>query len=538
MNKIFTKITTYLPILFALVLITGIYIGREINPSITLDKNLLPFNPHSKYDKLSDILNYIEQDYVDSISREHLTRKAVKAIIEELDPHTSYTSKEEFNAVNDPLLGSFEGIGVQFNIIEDTIAIIHAISGGPSEKSGILAGDRIIMVDDSLVAGVKITNRGAIRKLKGPKGTKVKVGVLRKRFPELIDFVIERNIIPTYSLDIAYMVNDTVGYMKLNTFSATTYDEFNVALKRLKEEGLTNLILDLRGNSGGFIKQSVQIADDFLSMDKLIVYTKGNSRPKKSIYSKSGGLFESEKLVILIDEASASASEILAGAVQDNDRATIIGRRSYGKGLVQEQLPFPDGSAMRMTIARYYTPTGRSIQKPYGENFSDYYQDFYHRIANGELQSADSIKFIDSLKFVTPGGKIVYGGGGIMPDIFVPIELDNPEFYNIIVNKGLAYRFAFNYTDDHRESLRELENFEAFNTSFEFTDKLFSEFVEFAKSNGVERSISEVNNSKVKLKLIMKAYIGRNLLDNEAFYPVFHKIDPIFIKAKSFMSSI
>ncbi|MCP4552421.1 MAG: S41 family peptidase [Bacteroidetes bacterium] len=538
MNKIFTKITTYLPILFALVLITGIYIGREINPSITLDKSLLPFKPHSKYDKLSDILNYIEQDYVDSISREHLTRKAVKAIIEELDPHTSYTSKEEFNAANDPLLGSFEGIGVQFNIIEDTIAIIHAISGGPSEKSGILAGDRIIMVDDSLVAGVKITNRGAIRKLKGPKGTKVKVGVLRKRFPELIDFVIERNIIPTYSLDIAYMVNDTVGYMKLNTFSATTYDEFSVALKRLKEEGLTNLILDLRGNSGGFVKPSVQIADDFLSVDKLIVYTKGNSRPKNSIYSKSGGLFESEKLVILIDEASASASEILAGAVQDNDRATIIGRRSYGKGLVQEQLPFPDGSAIRMTIARYYTPTGRSIQKPYGENFSDYYQDFYHRIANGELQSADSIKFIDSLKFVTPGGKIVYGGGGIMPDIFVPIELDSPAFYNIIVNRGLAYRFAFNYTDDHRESLRELESFEAFNTSFEFTDKLFSEFVEFAKSNGVERSISEVNNSKAKLKLIMKAYIGRNLLDNEAFYPVFHKMDPIFIKAKSFMSSI
>lgn len=538
MNKIFTKITTYLPILFALVLITGIYIGREINPSISIDKSLLPFNQHKKYNKLSDIINYIEQDYVDSISRERLISKALGAIIDELDPHTSYISKEEFNAVNDPLLGSFEGIGVQFNIMEDTIAIIHAISGGPSEKSGILAGDRIIMVDDNLVAGVKITNRGAMRVLKGPRGTKVKVGVLRKGFPDLIDFVIVRNIIPTYSLDIAYMVNDTVGYMKLNTFSATTYDEFKVALKRLKAAGLTNLILDLRGNSGGFVKPAVQIADDFLSEDKLIVYTKGNNRPKNSIYSKSGGLFESEKLVILIDEASASASEILAGAVQDNDRATIIGRRSYGKGLVQEQLHFPDGSAMRMTIARYYTPTGRSIQKPYGENFDEYYQEYYHRFANGELQNADSIKFIDSLKFVTPGGKTVYGGGGIMPDIFVPLELGNPAFYNIIINRGLAYRFAFNYTDEHRESLRKIESFEVFNSTFEFTDELFSDFIEFAKSNGVERSISEVNDSKAKLKLIMMAYIGRNLLDNEAFYPIFHKMDPIFIKAKSFMTTI
>ncbi len=537
MKKFLKYNIIYLPIIFAIVLIAGIYIGKNIVPGgLTIDQALMHSKSNGQYNKLADIINYIENDYVDPVDRSKLTSKAVKSIIEELDPHTSYISPEDFNAVNDPLLGSFHGIGVQFNVLEDTIAIVSVIPGGPSEKTGIIDGDRIIKVNDSLIAGVGLSSNGAMRLLKGPKGTMVKVTVFRRGFPELIDFEIIRNIIPTYSLDVAYMVNDSVGFIKLNTFSATTYAEFKKAGKELKKQGVKKLILDLRGNSGGYVKPAVEIADDFLEKDKLIFYTKGNNRPKSSIYSRANGMFETLELAILIDESSASASEILAGAIQDNDRGTIIGRRSFGKGLVQEQLGFPDGSAMRMTIARYYTPTGRSIQKPYGENFDDYYKEFYQRFANGEMQNADSIKFVDSLMFKTPGGKIVYGGGGIMPDVFVPLDMSNPGFYNIVINKGLAYRFAFSYTDTHREKLSVYKNAIDFNSSFEITNELFDEFVAFVHSNGVDRNETEIKESTVKLKLLMKAYIGRNILDNEAFYPVFHQMDETFLKAKDYLS--
>jgi len=533
----FKNATVYLPIAFAIVLITGIFVGKNINSGLTLDQALMPSNTNSQYNKLTDIINYIEKDYVDPVDREKLTSKAIKSIIEELDPHTSYISQEEFNAVNDPLLGSFDGIGVQFNVVEDTIAIVQVIPGGPSEKSGIIAGDRITMVNDSLIAGVGITNNGAIKLLKGPRGTHVKVNVFRRGFPELIDFDIIRNIIPTYSLDVAYMINDSVGYMKLNTFSATTYTEFEAAGKELKKQGVKSIILDLRGNTGGYVKPAIQIADDFLADGKLIFYTKGNNRPKSSVYAKSNGLFESVNLVILIDEASASASEILAGAIQDNDRGTIIGRRSFGKGLVQEQLNFPDGSGLRMTIARYYTPTGRSIQRSYGDGFDEYYNEFYHRYTNGELLSADSIKFVDSLMFKTPGGKIVYGGGGIMPDIFVPIETTNPNFYTVVISKGLAYQFAFNYTDTHREKLSKYKKPINFIDSFEFSDEMYNEFVAFAISNGADNNEAEIKKSAIKLKSLIKAYIGRNILDNDAFYPIFNKNDVVIIKAQNYLTS-
>ncbi|MBU1014398.1 MAG: S41 family peptidase [Bacteroidetes bacterium] len=529
--------SVYLPIAFAIVLIIGIFVGKNINSGLTLDQALMPSNTNNPYNKLADIINYIEKDYVDPIDREKLTSKAVMSIIEELDPHTSYISQEEFNAVNDPLLGSFDGIGVQFNVIEDTIAIVQVIPGGPSEKSGIIAGDRITMVNDSLIAGVGITNNGAIRLLKGHRGTNVKVSVFRRGFPELINFDIIRNIIPTYSLDVAYMINDSVGYMKLNTFSATTYAEFSEAGKKLKQQGVKNIILDLRGNTGGYVRPAVQIADDFLADGKLIVYTKGNNRPKSSVYSKSNGLFETVNVIVLIDEASASASEILAGAIQDNDRGTIIGRRSFGKGLVQEQLNFPDGSGLRMTIARYYTPTGRSIQRAYGDGFDEYYNEFYHRYTNGELLSADSIKFADSLMYKTPGGKIVYGGGGIMPDLFVPIEMSNPIFYNVVINRGLAYQFAFNYTDTHREKLSKYKKPIDFIDSFEFTDEMYDEFVAFAISNGADNNEAEINKSAIKLKSLIKAYIGRNILDNDAFYPIFNKNDVVVIKAQNYLTS-
>lgn len=538
MKNYLKNIFVYLPILFAIVLVTGIYVGKNISPGgLTLDQALMPSESGGQYNKLADIINYIENDYVDPVDRNKLTTKAIKSVIEELDPHTSYISKEEFNAVNDPLLGSFHGIGVQFNVFEDTVSIVKVIPEGPSAKVGINDGDRIIMVDDSLIAGVGLTSDGAMRLLKGPKGTNVKVTVFRRGSSELIDFDIIRNVIPTYSLDVAYMVNDSVGFIKLNTFSATTYTEFKKAGRELKKQGIKKLILDLRGNTGGYVKPAVEIADDFLEDNKLIVYTKGNNRPKSSVYSRTNGMFENTDLVVLIDEGSASASEILAGAIQDNDRGNIIGRRSFGKGLVQEQLGFPDGSAMRMTIARYYTPTGRSIQKPYGEDFKEYYKEFYERFTNGEMQSADSIHFVDSLMFKTPKGKIVYGGGGIMPDIFVPIEMNNPRFYNIVVNRGLAYRFAFKYTDNHRDELMKYADANDFISSFEIGDELFADFVSYAKSNNVDRKESEIRASTKRLKLLMKSYIGRNIFDDEAFYPVFHQIDAIFLKAQEYFTS-
>lgn len=530
MIKFPKTISSYIPILLALALISGIYIGKRLSPNISLSNS--KFKYHSpQYNKLSDIINYIEQDYVDSIQREKLTKEAINAVIKKLDPHTQYISREDYNAINDPLLGSFEGIGVRFNFVEDTIVIIHTIPGGPSEKLGILAGDRIISVNDTLMAGLRLSNSDAIRKLKGPRGSKVNVGILRRGVSEIQNYTITRDIIPTYSVDIAYMPDDSVGYIKLNTFSATTYNEFRASLVDLKKQGLASLIIDLRSNTGGYVRQAEQIADELLSEDKLIVYTEGNNRPKTSTYSTDKGLFEEGEVIILIDGNSASASEILAGAIQDNDRGLIIGRRSFGKGLIQEQLNFPDGSALRMTIARYYTPTGRSIQKPYKEGFDNYYGEFHRRYMNGELLNQDSIHFPDSLKFTTAGGKTVYGGGGIMPDEFVPLETTNPAFYNIVFNKGLVYQYTFNFTDKHRAELSNYLDFETFDSEFIITDDIYKDFVSYVKDEGVNRSQSEIDKSEEKLKIMLKAFIGRNVLDNEAFYPIYHRVDPIFQKA-------
>lgn len=529
MIKLPKNISNYIPILLALALITGIYIGKKLSPNISPDNGL---NYHSqRYNKLSDIINYIEQDYVDSIQREKLTKEAISAILKKLDPHTKYISREDYNAINDPLLGSFEGIGVQFNFVDDTLVIIHPLSGGPSEKLGILAGDRIISIMDTSITDLNLRNIDVIRKLKGPRGTKVDIGILRRGTPEIMKYTIIRDIIPTYSVDITYMPEDSIGYIKLNTFSATTYNEFRAGLKDLKKQGLASLIIDLRSNTGGYVRPAVQIADELLSEDKLIVYTEGNSRPRTTTYSTDKGLFEEGEVIILIDGSSASASEILAGAIQDNDRGLIIGRRSFGKGLVQEQLNFPDGSALRMTIARYYTPTGRSIQKPYKDGFEDYHGDFHRRYMNGELLNADSIHFPDSLKFTTPLGKTVYGGGGIMPDEFVSIETTDPIFYNLVFNRGLVYQYTFSYTDKHRVELANYDDFESFDSGFILTDEIFNDFVKYVTEKGVKRAQSEIDESKEKLKIMLKAFIGRNILDNKGFYPIYHRVDPIFKKA-------
>ncbi len=488
------------------------------------------------------MVNYIVQEYVDSIDKNHLAEEGIYGILDNLDPHSQYITAEEFNDVNDQLIGNFEGIGIQFRIEKDTITVIHPIAGGPSEKVGLMAGDRIVFVDDSLVAGVGVTDRDAMKKLKGKRGTEVKVGIFRRGLIGLLDFTITRDVIPTYSVDIAYMPLETTGYIKVSKFSATTFDDFNDATGELKERGMKNLILDLRGNEGGYLKSAIDMADEFLEKEKLIVYTEGNNQPRESFYATNKGKLEDIDVVILIDGGSASASEIVAGAIQDNDRGFIIGRRSFGKGLVQRQLDLLDGSALRLTIARYYTPTGRCIQRPYtkGNGFEDYYSESYHRFINGELEEQDSIHFNDSLKYITPGGKVVYGGGGIMPDVFVPIDKDERlQYFNNLIQKGLIFRFAFDYTDKYRSDLQQYKNFDSFNKQFIISDVLFDEFIDNANTSGVKQDVEGVEFARDRIKIMLKAYIGRNLFDDEGFYPIYHTIDNIFIEAiESFNGSI
>ncbi|NOX47194.1 MAG: S41 family peptidase [Chlorobi bacterium] len=527
------KLFIYLPFLFAITLIAGIFWGSRLVPVTSKNSKLFHLNMN-RYDKLSDMENYILQEYVDSVSREDLTREGINGILSTLDPHSQYIAAEEFHEVNDPLIGNFEGIGVQFRIEKDTLIVVQPIAGGPSEKVGIMAGDRIVTVNDSLIAGNGLDNKGAMKVLKGKKGSLVKVGIFRRGNDELLHFEITRDVIPTYSVDISYMPDKITGYIKVSKFSATTFQEFHKAIEELLDKGMQNLILDLRGNTGGYLQEAIDMADEFLEDGKLIVYTKGRNQPKEVFRATSKGKLEKNSLILLIDENSASASEIFAGAIQDNDRGLIVGRRSFGKGLVQRQLDFLDGSALRLTVARYYTPTGRCIQKPYDSEagFDGYYTESYHRYYNGEMDNQDSTHFNDSLKFVTPGGKVVYGGGGIMPDVFIPIEKDERlVYYNQLFQKGLMYRFAFEFTDDHREMFKQYASFSEFNNGFDIEPPTLKKFVDFAIENGVEKDTEGLRFANEKIKVLIKAYIGRNLYDDKGFYPVLLPSDSVFIKA-------
>jgi carboxyl-terminal processing protease len=434
-------------------------------------------------------------------------------------------------------MGNFEGIGIQFRIEKDTVMVVNTLPGGPSEKVGLLAGDRIVKVDGKNIAGIKLENEKVMKLLKGPKGTKVKVTIFRRGLSKLNDFNITRDVIPTWSIDISYAVNADIGYVKLSKFSATTDDELQKALFELKNLGVKKLILDLRGNAGGYLQEAIAVSDEFLPTHKLIVYTQGLHRSKQIAESTSEGIWEDLPLVVLIDEGSASASEIVAGAIQDNDRGTIIGRRSFGKGLVQEQINLSGGSALRLTVARYYTPTGRSIQKPYNKGAEDYYMDYYHRLKDGELENADSIKPNDSMKYTTPGGKTVYGGGGITPDIFVPVEHDTKlKFFNESVNKGVLYQFAFDYTDRNRSVLQSYKDINQFDKKFNITADIFAEYIAFAEKSGIKYSQAEISNSQKQVNELMKSYIARNLFDAKGFYPIYLRTDEAFKKAVEALS--
>ncbi|MCK9290479.1 MAG: S41 family peptidase [Bacteroidales bacterium] len=526
------KFFLYQPLLLAVVLAAGLYFGYRIANGNRLSERSVFYLPVHKGSKIDNILSYIEQDYVDTITRSMLEDHAIKGMLEKLDPHSQYISPEEFDEMNDPLLGSFEGIGVSFRIEKDTITVINPVKGGPSERVGVMSGDRIVMIDDSLVAGIHITNRDAMRRLKGKKGTKVKVGVFRRGVEGFTELTITRDIIPTFSLDVAYMINKTIGYIRLNKFSATTHQEFIDAASRLKNLGMSKLILDLRGNAGGYLKAATDLADEFLPEGTLIVYTQGKNRSKTYSYASRKGMFEHEDLVVLIDEGSASASEIVAGALQDNDRGTVIGRRSFGKGLVQEQVALPDGSAIRLTVARYYTPTGRSIQRPYDENFKEYHHEPIERFINGELSHSDSIHLTDTVKYITSKGKIVYGGGGIMPDIFVPITTDSTKyFFNRLANSGLIFQVAFDYADTHRQQLQGYGSAEKFIRNFKVNNELLNDLLAFAAEKGIRPKPDEWNGSREATRILLKAYIGRNVFDDDAFYPVYQDIDDTLLEA-------
>ncbi len=517
-----------LPLLLSLAFAIGLLLGATVfSDKLPSFNNTISKNAG----KFRDIISYIDRYYVDSTNIDELTETGIEAMIAKLDPHTAYVPAKDSELVNSSLEGEFVGVGIEYNVFNDTVNVVNTISGGPSDKAGILGGDKIVMVNDDTIAGIKITNREVVDRLRGKEGTKVEIAVKREGIKKLLTFTVERDKITTSSVDIAYMLNQEVGYLKVNRFGAKTYDEFADSLKKLNGLGMKKLILDLRDNGGGYLDKAIKIADAFLKKGKLIVYTEGKEPSfDERAEATSTGEFENGDLVVLINEYSASASEIVSGALQDNDRATIVGRRSYGKGLVQRPIPLSDGSNLRLTISRYYTPSGRSIQKPYDENL-DYGGDITERYNNGEMFSADSIQFDESLKYKTTSGRTVYGGGGITPDYFVPIDTSYyNDFYKAIIAKNLLRSFALRYATRNKSEL-ESGGLERFKTRFEFTGNVEKQFLENLKEVGIGLNKLEYAQSKSQIASEIKSFIARNIWQDAGFFPVLHQSDKTLLKA-------
>jgi carboxyl-terminal processing protease len=491
-------------------------------------------------EKLDYLLYFIENNYVDTVGLAPLVEEGVKAILKKLDPHSVYISKEELKDMEEPLLGNFEGVGIQFNILEDTIVVVNTIIGGPSEKVGILAGDKIVTIEGENVASIKLKNKDVVSRLRGPKGTVVKVGIFRRGFKEILDFKITRDKIPLFSIDATYMMDKETGYVKISRFSATTADEFKESLTKLKEKGMKNLILDLTGNGGGYLQAANDVADQFLEDKNLIVYTQGRTKSSRTNYmSSSKGLFKKGKLIVLIDEGSASASEIVSGAVQDLDRGIVVGRRSFGKGLVQNSFPFPDGAAMRLTTARYYTPSGRCIQKPYEKGVEDYYDDLNKRYKHGEFMNKDSIHFADSLKYYTTGNRLVYGGGGIMPDFFIPLDTtENSKYLTDLYRKGIFNRFILKYVDNNRDLFKkDYPDFQTYKQKFKVTDALLDEFVEAGVADEIEKDEEGFQKSGEFIRRQLRALIANQVWGIGEFYECINEHSPIINEAMRVMQS-
>ncbi len=515
-NKIYT------PVIIALVFVVGMSVGRHF-----LSEGSNSYN--GGVSKVDRILNYIERDYVDSVDLVDMEKQAINELIKELDPHSSYITPENYHYVVDPLLGNFDGIGIQFRMIRDSLTVMLPLEGGPSLKAGIRAGDKIVIADGDTIAGMKMNSDDVIKRLKGPRGSEVDLFVRRSHVDSLLPFTIIRDKIPTYSLDASFMVNDSLGYIKISKFSATTIEEFDDAMVGLLRLGMEALILDLRGNSGGYLRAAIAMSDTFLEDKALIVYTKGKNRPEKRYLANKNGAFEKGALFILIDDNSASASEIVAGAIQDNDRGTIVGRRSFGKGLVQEQMDFEDGSALRLTVARYYTPTGRSIQRPYDEGTEAYYTDHYHRML--DVEKSDSIPKSDTVKFVTPQGKVVYGGGGIMPDVEIPFDTNfNYYFYNRVIRNSILAEQAIDYYNQHRKQIDAFENMETFAKDFKLGSSVYKKLVATAKSQDIIAKEENIDRSEEMLLNTFNAELARLAFGEKAYFYVYLQEDEMYEK--------
>lgn len=477
--------------------------------------------------KFREVLGLVKNEYVDNVKADGLVEDAIQHMLSKLDPHSAYISAKDREEANEDLRGNYEGIGIEFNIFQDTLVVVSPLSGGPSEAVGLRSGDKIIKVDTTVIAGIKLSNLQVMRHLKGPKGTEVKIEVLRKHRKDPLTFTIIRDKIPQFSVDASYMIDHEIGYIKVSRFAQTTYEEFQQALESLKKKGMKKLVVDLQGNPGGYMNQAIDLADEFLPPGEKIVFTNGKDRKYNAeSMSTSKGEFEQGDLIVLINEGSASASEILAGALQDNDRALIVGRRSFGKGLVQSPFELNDGAELRLTISRYYTPSGRSIQKPYG-NEQEYSRDIIKRYKHGEFFRADSVKFNDSLKYKTTNGRTVYGGGGIMPDYFVPLDTGlNSHYLNELIITNSLPEYTFNYTEEHREELEKM-GYPEFYKNFVVTASMLDRLVLVGKRNKVEPDYQDLARNKRVFQVHVKAQIARKIWNNNGSYPIFNETNEI-----------
>ena len=530
-----TRRTVVFPLLLTVGVLAGLALGLYVGHHDSaaqlrrlLRSAVLPTN------KLTQTLALIENQYVDSVSMDSLAEHILPQLLAELDPHSVYIPAEELALLNEPLEGEFDGIGVIFNMATDTVIVLNVIPQGPSDKAGIKAGDRIVEIDDSLVAGRKIPQNDIVKRLRGKRGTTVRLGLERRGIDDRVAVEVVRGAIPIKSIEAAFRIAGSTGYIRLGQFSRTSFAELRRALAVLRAEGVDRIIFDLRGNTGGFYDQAIAIANEFLHEGQLIVYTEDRHHEQQREYADGRGTAQDMEVAVLIDEESASSSEILAGALQDNDRGTIIGRRSFGKGLVQRQIPYSDGSALRLTTARYYTPTGRSIQKPYtAGNDEAYEEDIFNRYLHNEFFSADSIRFADSLRFTTPGGKTVYGGGGIMPDIFVPADTTGmSKYYVEVMGRNILYRYTLDYADRHREALNAITTLDELQALLDSDRTLVDDFIRYAARRGVAPRRSDIARSRRLLEAQLRAYIGRNTpLEENGFYANIHPIDRVVTRA-------
>ena len=530
------KSRVQLPLILAAVLAGGMFIGQQL-PRYEQNVHFLPnsYKTGQAAGALDEILRYIDAKYVDTVDLDEIKEGAITHLLEQLDPHSVYISPDELQHVEEDMSGNFEGIGIEFLVVDDTIQVVTPLAGGPSETAGIQAGDKIVTIADSVVAGVKVNNASIYKRLRGAKGTTVKIGILRGVEKNLREFNVVRDVIPVHSVDVAYMLDDKTGYLKINRFSAPTYQEFMESLRPLVEEkGMRNLVLDLRGNPGGYLNEATELLSQFFADGKLLVYTQGRTEERREYTSNGRARFDIQNIAVLIDEGSASASEIVAGAIQDHDRGWVVGRRSFGKGLVQEQYPLSDGGAIRLTVSRYYTPSGRSIQRDY-KNGKDYDHETDRRLENGELSDASKITVEDSTKYYTGSGRIVYGGGGITPDVFIPLDTSFANDYFFDARQNLA-QFASRWMEGRDRSTLPATA-DAFVRQFQVSNPVFEEFISYLEKQGVARNDKQLAECQAELRLQLKARIAKALFQDEGLYKVLNDDDPAVEKAIQVLKS-